>query len=155
MCAEYERQIEAEQREVRESLALSPLTRPPNPPSPLLTRPSSKSESLRPLSSSTGDSSRPVQTESTPRQGGALETPQKDSEGVLSPSSPTSTLQVGHQLQCMQTKHEITRQTQGPRIKTNGSLPRDGKRLPSPSRAIPNSPLLSPPASAELDAGGP
>ena len=42
---------------------------------------------------------------------------------------------------------------QGPRIKTNGSLPRDGKRLPSPSRAIPNSPLLSPPASAELDAG--
>ena len=89
MCAEYERQIEAEQREVRESLALSPLTRP-----------SSKSESLRPQYSSTSESSRPVQTESTPRQGGALETPQKDSDGVLSPSSPTSTLQVGHQLQC-------------------------------------------------------
>ena len=97
MCAEYERQIEAEQREVRESLALSPLTRPRQDLSPL-TRPSSKSESLRPLSSSISDSSRPGQTES--RQGGALETPQKDSEGVLSPSSPTSTLQVGHQLQC-------------------------------------------------------
>ena len=99
MCAEYERQIEAEQREVRESLALSPLTRPRQDLSPLA-RPSSKSESLRPLSSSTSDYSRPVQTESTARQGGALETPQKDSDGVLSPSSPTSTLQVGHQLQC-------------------------------------------------------
>ena len=111
MCAEYERQIEAEQREVRESLALSPLTRPSSKSESL--RPlssskseslgpqsSSKSESLRPLSSSTSDYSRPGQTESTARQGGALETPQKDSDGVLSPSSPTSTLQVGHQLQC-------------------------------------------------------
>ena len=62
---------------------------------------------------------------------------------------------TGRSSTTMHAKHEITRQTQGPRIKTNGSLPRDGKRLPSPSRAIPNSPLLSPPASAELDAGGP
>ena len=61
---------------------------------------------------------------------------------------------TGRSSTTMHTKHEIISHSQGPRIKTNGSLPRDGKRLPSPSRAIPNSPLLSPPASAELDAGG-
>ena len=62
---------------------------------------------------------------------------------------------TGRSSTTMHPKHEIISHSQGPRIKTNGSLPRDGKRLPSPSRAIPNSPLLSPPASAELDAGGP
>merc|ERR1719237_1039839 len=68
----------------------------------------------------------------------APETPQKDSDGGLSPSSPSATLQ-------------------GPRIKTNGSLPREGKRLPSPSRSIgntsihPTSPLSQ--SSAEPDSG--
>ena len=68
MCAEYERQIEAEQREVRESMALSPPARPSTSESP----------------------SRPAPRPMAP----APETPQKDSDGGLSPSSPSATVQV-------------------------------------------------------------
>ena len=146
MCAEYERQIEAEQREVRESMALSPPTRP-----------STTCESTTVLSRA----ARP--SESTPRPL-APETPQKESsgDGVLSPSSPSATLQVCHSLLlnfgdefC---DHKASTCVQGPRIKTNGSLPREGKRLPSPSRSIgnttipPTSPLFSQ-LSAEPDSG--
>ena len=138
MCAEYERQIEAEQREVRESMALSPP----------MTRPSTTCTESTPAS-------RPAQSKPSPRQ--APETPQKESggDGGLSPSSPSATLQVCNSLLCQNLEMNL----QGPRIKTNGSLPRDGKRLPSPSRSIgnsstisPNSPL-SPQSSAEPDSG--
>lgn len=90
MCAEYERQIETEQRE---SAALSPTP--------------SFAEQERQLSEST-----PSQVENDFVQTLQL--------------SPNSTLQQ-------------------PRIKTNGSLSRDGKRLPSPSRSLP------PPSPATLN----
>ena len=76
MCAEYERQIEAEQREVRESMALSPPSRPATCETTAL------SPTARPESTS-----RPVAPP-------LPETPQKDSDGGLSPSSPSATLQV-------------------------------------------------------------
>lgn len=101
MCAEYERQIEAEQKE---AYALSPLL--PTPTVEIesdIDTPSSKKE-------------KPTNF--------TIDSFQSPSMGPLSPSSPSSTLQP-------------------PRIKTNGSLPRDGKRLPSPSRSLPpNSPHL-------------
>eukprot|EP00092_Neocalanus_flemingeri_P010758 GFUD01011587.1.p1 GENE.GFUD01011587.1~~GFUD01011587.1.p1 ORF type:complete len:833 (-),score=197.09 GFUD01011587.1:64-2562(-) len=101
MCAEYERQIEAEQKE---AYALSPLQQTP-----------------------TVEFETDINTERIGRykpDSASIDTPLSPFLGPLSPSSPSSTLQP-------------------PRIKTNGSLPRDGKRLPSPSRSLPpNSPHL-------------
>ena len=101
MCAEYERQIEAEQKE---AYALSPLQQTP-----------------------TIEFETDINTQSISRDkpdNVTIDTPLSPSLGPLSPSSPSSTLQP-------------------PRIKTNGSLPRDGKRLPSPSRSLPpNSPHI-------------
>jgi len=102
MCAEYERQIEAEQKE---AYALSPFQQTPivEIESEAATATSIKTE-------------KPANV--------TIDSVQSPSLGPLSPSSPGSTLQP-------------------PRIKTNGSLPRDGKRLPSPSRSLPpNSPHL-------------
>jgi len=101
MCAEYERQIEAEQKE---AYALSPQQQIP-----------------------TVQFETDIKTQCISRNkpdNVTIDFPLSPSLGPLSPSSPSSTLHP-------------------PRIKTNGSLPRDGKRLPSPSRSLPpNSPHL-------------
>jgi len=101
MCAEYERQIEAEQKE---AYNLSPFQQTP-----------------------TIEFESDIDTPSIKRDKPTnvmIDSFQSPAFGPLSPSSPSSTLQP-------------------PRIKTNGSLPRDGKRLPSPSRSLPpNSPHL-------------
>jgi len=102
MCAEYERQIEAEQKE---AYALSPVIR------------TSAEETESDLNNKQGMARDRIDNMT-------IDSLPSPSLGPLSPSSPCSTLQP-------------------PRIKTNGSLPRDGKRLPSPSRSLPpNSPHL-------------
>ena len=115
LCAEYEKQIEAEKLEAM-SLSPSPQVRPsPGPSEPEVTRSRDTTPKPEPLA--------------PPSLVSSFTCPLSP----LSPGSPTSTLQP-------------------PRIKTNGSLPRDGKRLPSPARSLPpNSPLV---ANLENENGG-
>ena len=115
LCAEYEKQIEAEKLEAM-SLSASPQVRPsPGPSEPEVAR------------------SRDTTPKPEPPGPASLVTSLACPLSPLTPGSPTSTLQP-------------------PRIKTNGSLPRDGKRLPSPARSLPpNSPLV---ASMENENGG-
>ena len=117
LCAEYEKQIEAEKLEAM-SLSPSPQVRPS--PGPREPEPRSRDTTPKPepLSAPSNVSHFPCPLSPL---------------SPLTPGSPTSTLQP-------------------PRIKTNGSLPRDGKRLPSPARSLPpNSPLV---ANLENENGG-
>ena len=118
LCAEYEKQIEAEKLEAM-SLSPSPQVRPsPGPSEPEVTGSRDNAPKPEPLA--------------PPSLVSSFTCPLSPLS-PLSPGSPTSTLQP-------------------PRIKTNGSLPRDGKRLPSPARSLPpNSPLV---ANLENENGG-
>ena len=118
LCAEYEKQIEAEKLEAM-SLSPSPQVRPgPGPPEPEVTR--------------SRDNTPQPEPPCPPSLVSSFTCPLSPLS-PLTPASPTSTLQP-------------------PRIKTNGSLPRDGKRLPSPARSLPpNSPLV---ANMENENGG-